>query len=81
MSQPKPSRADALFDARLRAHNPKDPPLLSTEGINNLSAVFLRDHDAREKARRHLRAALRADPANVGTIRMAIDLALEALED
>lgn len=67
------------FAAALRVNSPKDPPLLTTEAINDLCALVNRDAPARRMAVRKLLAALRE--VDLGTIRRLIDEALLELRD
>lgn len=77
--KPETPRELALFAARLRAHNPKDPPLLDRDSVTHLCTLFLRDHGSARKARSALRRAFEA--TDLGTARRYIDIALTELED
>lgn len=71
-------RERAEFAAQLRHYSPKDPPILSTEAIDDLCATFHED----AKVRRRLKQVL-AEALSVGAVserRDLIECALKMLE-
>lgn len=76
---PETQRQRAEWAAALRCNSPKDPPLLSTEAINDLSSLVNRDGPRRRMAVRKVMAALRE--VDLGTIRRLLDEALVELRD
>lgn len=73
-------RERAEFAAQLRVYSPKDPPILSTEAIDDLCAVFHDDAKARRRVKTALKAALvESGSARVLLIKEAL-LELEAEE-
>lgn len=51
-------RERAEFAAQLRVYSRKDPPLLTTEAINDMSAVLHEDSKTRRRVRELLKKAL-----------------------
>ena len=78
-------RQKALFAARVRTFNPggtgtpKDPPLLTTEGIDALCVTFLADQQTRSKVRELVRQALQSRQVMDGAQQFLLD-ALKELE-
>lgn len=72
-------RQRAEFAAALRCNSPKDPPLLSTEAINDVCGVINRDAPRRRVAVRKVMAAMRE--VDLGTIRRLLDEALDQLRE
>lgn len=83
--KPETQRQRAEFAAQLRVYSPKDPPILSTEALNDVCAVFHEDSKARRRLRTQLRAvlteAMSVPGAHATSVVKAMSLALEGLED
>lgn len=83
--KPETRRQRAEFAAQLRVYSPKDPPILTTDSINDLCAVFHDDAKLRRRLKKTLRDILNdamsiPGPAATAIVKAA-SLALQELED
>lgn len=77
--KPETQRERAEFAAQCRVFSPKDPPLLTTEAINDVCAVLHEDAKTRRRVRQYLYGVI-ADGPPIGTL-VVVQNVLHALGD